>query len=404
MDSWRLVAPGAIILVLMSLAAPAHSKGEVPDAHPSIPVDRFALDAPSDPYPNPDWPEKPVPPFVDMPRFVRAISTAFSSAGETRALLTVHHGALVFERYAPGFGLENRFPSAAIATSVTAAGIALLIHDGKLKLDQPAPVDAWKKDARSAITIRHLLTMTSGLRWRTGVGISDSDEAAMLYGPGRADMAGFAASVPLEHPPGTAFRFSGGSTLILDGLIGRTIAPYANGDERREAVWRFFDARLFAPLGIKSAVMEFDDAGNFAGSAFLHMTARDYARLGYLFLRNGEWNGSPLLLQNWMKFASSSANASKVSPYGAQFWRVGRATDDLSALALSPESNAFEALGEGGEVLLMVPEQSLVIVRFGNSSESAWPEINSTLKEIIASFASPAHSTSFINLPPQGAD
>lgn len=403
MDLWRLAGPGAIILALMSLSAPGNASGLVPDAHPSIPVDRSELDAPSDPYPNPDWTTPPIPPFVDMTRFLRAVSTAFSSTDETRALLIVHHGALVFERYAPGFAPENRFPSGAIAASVTGAGIAFLIHDGKLKLDQQAPVEAWKKDARSAITVRHLLTMTSGLRWRTGISLLDSDDAAMLYGRGRADMAGFAELAPLKHSPGSAFQFSGASTLILDGLIGRALAPYANGDERGEAVRQFFNARLFMPLGIKSAVMEFDAAGNFAGSAFLHMTARDYARLGYLFLRDGEWNGAPLLPQNWMKFASSSNSTPNIA-YGGQFWHVGRAADDLSALALGPESDAFEALGEGGQVLLMVPERSLVIVRLGNSPESAWPEINSMLKEIIASFALPAHLTNFINLPPPGAN
>jgi CubicO group peptidase (beta-lactamase class C family) len=90
--------------------------------------------------------------------------------------------------------------------------------------------------------------------------------------------------------------------------------------------------------------------------------------------------------------------------YGAQFWRAGRVPDDLPAIALGPESKAFEALGEGGQVILIVPEKSLVIVGLGNSPESAWPEINSTLKEITASFVAPHSAGNFIDLPAPGAN
>jgi CubicO group peptidase (beta-lactamase class C family) len=89
--------------------------------------------------------------------------------------------------------------------------------------------------------------------------------------------------------------------------------------------------------------------------------------------------------------------------YGAHFWRAGRVTDRQPALALGPSSKAFEMLGEGGQIVLIVPERSLVIVRLGNSPDSAWSEINERLKEIVASFAAPRASTNFIDLPPPGA-
>jgi CubicO group peptidase (beta-lactamase class C family) len=150
--------------------------------------------------------------------------------------------------------------------------------------------------------------------------------------------------------------------------------------------------------------MEFDSTGNFVGSAFLHMTARDYARLGYLYLRGGEWNGAALLSQDWVKFTSSVSGVPNGAAYGAHFWRVGRVTDSLPPLALGPSSKAFEMLGAGGQVVLIVPERSLVIVRLGNSPDSAWPEINEGLKEIVASFAAPHAATNFIDLPAPGAN
>lgn len=394
----RLASLCTMILVLTSFRSTGLAKGMVPDAHPSIPVDRLELAAPGDPYPGSEWPAAPIPPFVDYARLSRATDAGFAEGDGIRALLIVYHGVLVYERYAQGFAPQSRFPSGAIAASVTGAATGLLVRDGRLKLDQPAPVPAWRKaaDARSSITIAQLLQMTSGIEWKSAPDLTASDDGAMLYGAGRADMARSADAKPLTRAPGSAFQFNAGTTLVLDGIVGRIIAPYANGDERRAAVRNFFNARLFEPIGVKSAVMEFDTAGNFVGSSFLHMTARDYARFGYLYLRDGEWDGAPLLPPDWVKFTSSASPSAKGDAYGAHFWRCGRVADGFPALALGPSSKAFEALGEGGQVVLIVPEESLVIVRLGHSPEAAWPGINQKLAGIIASFAAPASPANFL--------
>ncbi len=395
----RLARLCPIVLLLMSMVSAGFARGVVPDAHPSIPVDRFDLTAPADPYPGAEWLTAPIPPFVDFVKFSHATDGAFVQDEGLRALLIIHHGALVYERTAPGFGPRSRFPSGAIAAGVTGAAIGVLVHDGKLKVDEPAPVPAWRKkgDTRASITTGQLLKMTSGIQWAAGPDLLSSDEGAMIYGPGRADMARFAESKPLIRAPGSAFQFSAGTTLILDGIIGRVIAPHADGDERRAAVRNFFEARLFAPIGIKDAVMEFDPAGNFVGSSFLHMTARDYARFGYLYLHGGEWKDSALLPSDWVRVTSSASDASNGSAYGAQFWRCGRAADDFPALALGPDSEAIEAMGEGGQVILIVPKELLVVVRLGHSPEDAWPTINERLKEIVAEFSAPASPSNFLH-------
>lgn len=384
------------LLFAALLAAPTIAAASpVPDAAPSTPVERAALAPPTWGYPGDAWPVREIREPVDGAGFAAATEAAFTpdaveKAG-TRALLVVHRGALVFERYAEGFGPASRHYSWSMAKSVTQAGIGFLVADGALAIDAPAPVGEWRStpdDPRAAITVRHLLTMTSGLAWRDDGPIGRTDDSQMMFGKGRRDLAGFAAGKPLLDTPGKIFRYSSGNTNIL----GRIITDLASGGadsagERREALRTFYTTRLFRPLGITSAVLETDAQGNFAGGSSVYMTGQDYARFGYLYLRGGQWSGTRVLPEEWAILARTRGPAENTAAYGGAFWLMSRLpADPLFPPVLPASPTAFAASGHDGQLILMVPDRELVIVRLGVGGSDVWPTVNRIAQEIAAAF------------------
>jgi CubicO group peptidase (beta-lactamase class C family) len=389
--------PASLALVLLALSAGATSARAqlVPKAAPTTPVESIRLSAPGDPYPGEAWEARGPSPAVDGARLMVAADAAFSDPPPaelpgTRALLVIHHGALIYERYAEGYGASSRFLSWSMANSFVNAGIGLLVADGKLAIDAPARVPQWDDAPRRAITVRQLLTMTSGLAWPDApeVPAALAADVQMLFGRGRNDMAAFAATRALAHTPGTVFRYNTGSSLILSSLIARTISPAAETQgARRVAIQQFYATRLFAPLGIKGAVIEFDRAGTFVGGGYVHMSARDYARFGYLYLRDGRWGAAPLLPAGWVDFTRTPGGAENSSAYGAHFWLMTRKEGDPAfAPTLPDEPGAMLASGNNGQAILIVPSRALLIVRLGNSPGAAWPAIHGFLREIVSCF------------------
>ena len=159
-------------------------------------------------------------PGVPRAELARAVDTLFTdpAAGETRAVIVLQDGRVIAQRYAPGYDENTRFVSWSMAKSVTAVLVGLMVADGRLALDAPAPVPDWQRpgDPRGAITLRHLLHMASGLQHtEAGDPPYQSDEVRMLFLDGRDDMVRYAASQPLEAEPGSKFEYSTNTTVIL---------------------------------------------------------------------------------------------------------------------------------------------------------------------------------------------
>jgi CubicO group peptidase (beta-lactamase class C family) len=277
------------------------------------------------PVPNKDalWPEGDKvetgapPPGVDREALERAIDDVFAEPDpahprRTRALVVVQGGHIVAERYAPGFDAAMPLIGWSISKSVVNALVGLRIGDGNLALTDTALMPEWrgKGDPRGAITLDQLMCMTSGLAFDESYGDTESDVAQMLFVKG--DKAGFAASKPLAYPPGTHWSYSSGTTTILAGVLRQTF-----GDDRDYL--RYPRERLFDPLGMRSAVLEPDAWGIFAASSFLYATARDFARLGLLFLQDGVWEGRRLLPEGWVAYSLTrpgshpTANTARIS-------------------------------------------------------------------------------------------
>jgi CubicO group peptidase (beta-lactamase class C family) len=197
-----------------------------------------------------------------------------------RALVVLHRGRIVAERYGDGFDAATPLLGWSMTKTVTAALVGTLVRDGRVAIAREALFPAWAGDARRAIAMAQLLAMSSGLEFNESYG-SVSDVTRMLYL--EPDMAGFAASRPLAQPPGSFFNYSSGSSVLLARLWQDAAPGGAALAWPRQA--------LFDPLGMRSAVMEADARGTFVGSSYMYATARDWARFALLLLQDGQWNG-----------------------------------------------------------------------------------------------------------------
>ncbi len=280
------------------------------------------------------------------------------------AVLVVHRGHIVAERYNGALEHFDRPPtpvtaetpllSWSLAKSMLHAVVGLLVAGGRLDLDTPTDVPEWAdhNDPRHAITLRQLLAMRDGLDFvEDYVDDRVSDVMQMLFGEGQSDMAHFAADRPLAAAPGTRFNYSSGTSNIISGVVARTVGP-------AEDYARFLHGRLFGPLGMASADPEFDEAGTWVASTFLRAIARDFARFGLLYLRDGVWDGVRLLPAGWVDYGRTmvSIDPADASPYGAHWLGVAGDT-----------RGTFWASGYESQSITICPALDLVVVRLGKT-------------------------------------
>jgi CubicO group peptidase (beta-lactamase class C family) len=278
-----------------------------------------------------------------------------------KAIVVVKDGHVIAERYARGFTLDTPLLSYSVAKSFTNALLGILVRQGRLRVDQPVAAPEWKQpgDPRNAVVIDDLLRMDSGIDApETGSGFDPV--AQMLYG--KDDMAAFAAGFPLKQSPRTRFEYTSANTLILDRLLGATVGGGAPG------LRAFADQELFAPLHMDHVTMEFDGAGTFVGSAHVYAPARDYARLGQLFLDGGIGpDGRRILPEQWVDY---SRRSTLDSPYGAGFWtNDGPSKPAAARIASGFPKDGFFASGNRGQRIYIVPSEHLIVARFGYSPE-----------------------------------
>ena len=346
-------------------------------------------------WPTEEWPVGELPPGVDLTPLLDDVCDNDGPLAETFAVLVVHRGRIVAERYQGALEHFDRAPtpvtaetpllSWSMAKSVLHAVVGLLVGAGRLDLDAPAPVPEWADpgDPRHAITLRQLLAMRDGLDFAEEyVDGAVSDTIAMLFGDGQSDMAHFAADRPLAAPPGTRFNYSSGTSNIISGIVARTVGP-------GESYARFLHSRLFGPLGMKSADPEFDEAGTWVASSYLRATARDYARFGLLYLRDGMWDGVRLLPPGWVDDArtmvSIDHDPENPSPYGAHWWGMkGDSLDHLDPLG------SFRCSGYEGQSITLCPALDLMVVRLGKTAHEREPNLIPWRAAMVQAFADAA--------------
>jgi CubicO group peptidase (beta-lactamase class C family) len=331
---------------------------------------------------------------VPREKLARAIDNLFadSAAGETRALLVMSGGRIVAERYGEGYNRDSRLIGWSMSKTITGVMIGQLVADGRLRLNETAPVPAWQRsgDPRGEITLRQLLQMRSGLRHREASSpVYDSDEVRMLFLDGRDDMAAYAEAQPLEAEPGRTFEYSSATTVILSDIAARALTDNPDPAFRRQAVSDYLHTRLLDPVGMKSAAVEFDAAGTLIGSSMMHATARDWGKFGEFLRNGGAVRGAQLVPRGWVDFMTTPSPRNPA--YGAQLWlnwpASGGPNDGSNMLFpdRAPRS-AFACIGHLGQYVIVSPGQKLTLVRLGKTDGEGRGKLRQRLADIVALF------------------
>jgi CubicO group peptidase (beta-lactamase class C family) len=348
-------------------------------------------------------PTKPVAPgqtmvvddaVVGKQRLVETIAPFFDNPalGETRALVVMQGGRVIAERYAPGYGPDTRLISWSMAKSVTATLAGLMVADGRLALDEPAPVSEWQtpRDGRAKITLRHLLHMSSGLDHtetaEDDVEIFDADTPRMLFLEGRENVARYAETRPLEANPGEKFEYSSATSNILADIMTRALTESKDPQVRRDAMLEYARGRLFEPLGMNSAFIEFDRNGTMLGGSIIHATARDWAKFGEFLRNNGSVRAAQLLPTSWTRFMKTPSKND--SSYGGHIWlnRTRNKGRDQVLFPGKAPSDVFAALGHLGQFVVVSPQHRLTIVRLGKTQDDQLDPVNDQLAKLISIF------------------
>jgi CubicO group peptidase (beta-lactamase class C family) len=320
-------------------------------------------DPANQPWPMGDkLPDGPPPAPVDAARLKAAIDAAFEPASMTAAFVVTWKGRLVGERYGEGIGPRTPLESWSMGKSLTATLMGILIQQGVYELWQRAPIPEWKDpgDPRAEIRIADILHMSSGLRIRAP---QDPDYDASQGYPdhvylytGSVDSFRYAATRPLQWPPGAVGRYRNTDPVLINYLVRLGV------EERGEEYLSFPQRALFDRIGIRTMVMETDPFGNFLAQGYELASARDWARLANLYLQDGTWNGERILPEGFVRFVSTLAPAWEADErpvYGGFFWINGDG-------ALSVPKDAYFMAGAGGQTALIVPSHDLVVVRLGH--------------------------------------
>ena len=308
-------------------------------------------------------PNEPLPRDIDAAKLKQAVDVAFEPpAAMTAAFVVTWKGRLIAERYGDGISMHTALEGWSMAKSLTATLMGVLVRQGAYDLWQPAPIPEWQTpgDPRGKIRIADILHMSSGLRIRAP---QDPDydpsgpypDHLYLY-TGSVNSFQYAATRPPQWPPNTVGRYRNTDPVLANYLIRLAV------EKRNEDYLSFPQRALFDKIGVRTMIMETDPFGNFLAQGYELASARDWARLGNLYLQDGVWNGERLLPEGFVKFVSTVApawEADKRPIYGAFFWING---DNRFPVP----RDAFYMSGAGGQTTLIIPSHDLVVVRMGH--------------------------------------
>lgn len=332
---------------------------------------------------------------IKKARLDRVIAPLFEdpAMAETRAVIVMHRGEIIAERYGEGYDEDTRFISWSMAKSFTGALLGFLVSDGRLVLDDPAPVPAWQRsgDPRGDITLRHLIHMSSGLDHTEGPEeggktLYEADTNRMLFMDGASDMAGYAEARPPEAPPGEKFEYSTATSMILADIITRTLTSSKDPAVRRQAADRFIRGRLLEPLEMESTYFEYDANGTFLGGSIIQATARDYAKFGEFLRHKGSKKGAQHLPVNWVDFMRTSSENDPA--YGGHIW-LNKQRPEGRGRVLFPDNGPdtiFAALGHLGQQIVVSPDQRLTVVRLGKTQDDVLAPVHAQIGEIMSVF------------------
>lgn len=307
---------------------------------------------------------------IDYAKLNATVANAFDKKGikkkRSRSVLVVYKDQIIAEKYAAGFTQESKILGWSMTKSLTATYFGILQKRGEIDIMKPAPIVEWKNDERKNITINDLLHMNSGLEWEENYG-EISDVTKMLFQA--EDMTKPQAEKPLRYKPNSHWYYSSGTTNLLSGILRRQFKTH-------QQYLDFWYSDLLDRIGMRSALIETDMAGNFVGSSYGWANTRDWAKFGLLYLHKGNWNGTQIFDESWVKYVTTPTNTSN-GRYGAQFW--------LNASGYFPDvpRDMYYCNGYQGQMIAVIPSKDLVIVRMGLAEEPDF-DFNGFLRDVIS--------------------
>ena len=325
--------------------------------------------APADP--DVLWPEgeatlaDDLPDGVDGAALDAAVQAAFDSPDPdepraTRALVVVQGGRILAEAYADGYDEHTEHLSNSVAKSVTATLAGVLIEQGVLELDDLVGFDEWSEDpddVRAGITVEHMLRMATGQDFDETYTTIESDVTMQYVG---GDLADYMIDRPAVADPGDRWHYNTGNATLLS----RVLQDAAAGDDFQASV-ELYRRELFDPLGMRDTIMTVDGTGTFVSGSAMYASARDYARVGQLYLQDGVWDGERLLPEGWAEFAATpTQTADGPVAYGTMFWLNW---DGVSEERRHPElpDDTYFMNGHQGQHVVIIPSRDVVIARNG---------------------------------------
>ncbi len=333
-------------------------------------------------WPNGDLTDNAsLPPGVDEAALRAASDWAFereSTEQVTLSLMVVHDGRIIHEQYAPGVDMTTRTRTWSTAKSIAVTLIGMLVDQGKMSLDEPLGFDWYPKvssgesDPRSAITLRHVLNMSSGLYPLDNAGLEYATGSGLAYWAGASSIHGM-RDRGLIREPGTYWDYENYDTLRAVYVMKRAL-----GEERYLEYPR---TALLDRVGMRNTVLSVDRFGDFILSSQVYTNARDLARFGMLYLQGGVWNGKRLLSEEWIEFVRTPAPSTvdRGNFYGGQWWLV---PDDRTDVP----QDAYSTSGNRGQYVIVVPSHDLVIVRrgldYGRQGFDRWDLAREVLKAV----------------------
>lgn len=353
------------------------------DSLPELGTPALAGDPATIPWPDGDLvPQQKLPSNIDAAALQAASDWAFNRESKeqvTLSLLVVYKGQIIHERYAPGITMNTRTRTWSTAKSIAVTLMGMLVDQGKLALDQPLGFEWLPKlrspetDPRAAITLRHVLNMSSGLYPVDNFGLEMATGSGLAYWAGTSSVEG-ARHKALVRQPGTYWDYEN-----YDTLLGVYAMKLALGDPQAYLEWP--RKALFDRIGMRNTMPGVDRFGDFILSSQVYTNARDLARFGLLYLQNGMWKGERLLSEDWIKFIRTPAPATAQTGnfYGGQFWLVPDNRTDVP-------KDAYSTAGNRGQYAVIVPSHDLVIVRrgldYGRQGFNQWDLTREVLKAV----------------------
>ncbi len=303
---------------------------------------------------------------VDSDKLVRALKLVAVPKVNTEGILVIRNGYIIAEEYFGYFEKGYKHISHSMAKSFTSTLVGIAIKQGHLEgIDEkickfyPEWDCSDKQDPRSRITIRHAMTLTSGLEWNESWKTWDPTTNDALKMGASGQYISYMAKRKGKHEPGQTFFYSTGDPMLLSRVIQKATSMTA---------FEYARQNLFKPLNITNVTWESDDDGYTATAWGLHTTVRDYAKFGYLFLNRGRWGDKQIVPEEWVAQSTRTDPSVRMWPAYGYLWHVNlpRRSNDWGKIP----ADSYMAAGVLGQNIFIFPSKNLVIVRVANQQRN----------------------------------